>query len=278
MICQKCGNQNIEGSTFCVKCGANLKQLNNVNSDNISNNSINNVVQEQNNFINPVNEAQVGTTYQETPLSQEYTQPVQQPLYNNSNNVINDYNSGTKKSNKLIPIIVIIVLLSALGFGAYKLFFSKEKSNVEEFNEVALIPVKEEDHYIYIDLNGNNAFEGKTFDEASYFHDGYAMIKEHYARKIINENAEVVLEEDDYSINDDYISKHKVWIINGKMYSSDLKQLSSDDLNVRYYDTLFTYKSDDGKTVGLLNNKGKIIVTVLPDCGERSISTALFED
>lgn len=34
MICPKCGNENIDGSAFCIKCGANLKEL--VSNQNIN--------------------------------------------------------------------------------------------------------------------------------------------------------------------------------------------------------------------------------------------------
>ncbi len=50
MKCPKCGGENINGSTFCIKCGVNLKQFENVTQDvtqNVTQDVVQNVVQNQ---------------------------------------------------------------------------------------------------------------------------------------------------------------------------------------------------------------------------------------
>lgn len=60
MICPKCGSNNIEGSSFCIKCGINLK-----------------TIQQNNTNINdmPIQNQQ--------PVNNQLNQAVQQPIYNN---------------------------------------------------------------------------------------------------------------------------------------------------------------------------------------------------
>lgn len=58
MICPKCGNENINGSTFCIKCGINLKEL--VSNQNINQQSNENVnVRQDEQIINNLNYNQV---------------------------------------------------------------------------------------------------------------------------------------------------------------------------------------------------------------------------
>lgn len=58
MICPKCGNENINGSTFCIKCGINLKEL--VSNQNINQQSNENInVRQDEQIINNLNYNQV---------------------------------------------------------------------------------------------------------------------------------------------------------------------------------------------------------------------------
>lgn len=58
MICPKCGNENINGSTFCIKCGINLKEL--VSNQNINQQNNENVnVRQDEQIINNLNYNQV---------------------------------------------------------------------------------------------------------------------------------------------------------------------------------------------------------------------------
>jgi len=75
MICPKCGANNIDGSSFCIKCGTNLKEMSQMTQQPINNMSTQNV-QPQNNQV-----------------TQMAAQPVinnQQPVINNQQPVINN--------------------------------------------------------------------------------------------------------------------------------------------------------------------------------------------
>lgn len=94
MTCSKCGANNIDGSNFCIKCGANLKEMpqtiqtNNAPSQNLQQM---NVQQEQ-----PINSQQLENTQQPT-----YNQPIQQSNANTS--------ASTSPLNYLMYIIAVMI-------------------------------------------------------------------------------------------------------------------------------------------------------------------------
>ena len=93
MTCPKCGANNIDGSSFCIKCGANLKEMqqtSSINDASIQNNQQMNIQQEQ-----PI-----------------YTQqPIQQPVYNQQTvqPVSNNTNVSAAPLNYLMYIIAILL-------------------------------------------------------------------------------------------------------------------------------------------------------------------------
>ena len=94
MTCSKCGANNIDGSKFCIKCGANLKEMpqtiqtNNAPSQNLQQM---NLQQEQ-----PINSQQLENTQQPT-----YNQPIQQSNANTS--------ASTSPLNYLMYIIAVMI-------------------------------------------------------------------------------------------------------------------------------------------------------------------------
>lgn len=75
MNCPKCGAENINGSSFCVKCGANLKELQ--SNDSINNSSINGPA------IQPTFNEPLNQPIQQPMNNQQYMgQPIQQPINN----------------------------------------------------------------------------------------------------------------------------------------------------------------------------------------------------
>ncbi len=89
MNCPKCGAENISGSTFCIKCGANLKELQSMNVN--TNNA-------------PINEQVAQPTYVES-QNQSMQQPMnnQQPVQQPVNNV------STASLNYLMYLIAILL-------------------------------------------------------------------------------------------------------------------------------------------------------------------------
>ena len=94
MTCSKCGANNIDSSNFCIKCGANLKEMpqtiqtNNVPSQNLQQM---NIQQEQ-----PINNQQLENTQQPT-----YNQPIQQSSAN--------VKASTSPLNFLMYIIAVMI-------------------------------------------------------------------------------------------------------------------------------------------------------------------------
>ena len=124
MICPRCKENIMEGSTSCVKCGYNFSMNNNqnnmvnnnqqmnhqmMNNSNIPNNGMNNNVNNySNNFNNNLNS---NVSYEN----------------NNSNN--NDIFKEKKKGNKVVIAVITVILVGVVGFAGYKLFTGKNGSN-----------------------------------------------------------------------------------------------------------------------------------------------------
>lgn len=100
MTCPKCGANNIDGSSFCIKCGTNLKENN---------------IQSQVNI-------------------QQTTQQSQYAFQQFNNNVKNPKNE--KKSSK-VPLIIVFIIISLLIIGLCYIGFNyfNKNTNVETSNE-----------------------------------------------------------------------------------------------------------------------------------------------
>lgn len=125
MNCPKCGSQNILGSTFCIKCGANLKenivepqqQIYEQSNNNIQNSEYINLNTEQSIYSNqPVEQHlnQNQQSYSQTEINQTNTQPYQQVLVNKqdqsvSTQKINSINVDNRPLNYLMYIIAVLL-------------------------------------------------------------------------------------------------------------------------------------------------------------------------
>lgn len=99
MICPNCGANNIYGSSFCIKCGLNLKQqlqTNNVNSISIQNEK-------------PMNNQPAQTIQQQNQPIQQQSQPIyNNEIKNNYEQSINNVNASPEPLNYLMYIIGIL--------------------------------------------------------------------------------------------------------------------------------------------------------------------------
>ncbi len=114
MICPKCGANNIDGSSFCIKCGTNLKEMPQMTQQPINNVPTQNV-QPQNNQVTqmaaqPVMN-QVQTNYDQPVINNQ--QPVinTQPQTNYQQPVINQNNANVNNSPLNYLTYIINVLL-----------------------------------------------------------------------------------------------------------------------------------------------------------------------
>ena len=100
MTCPNCGANNIDGSSFCIKCGTNLKDVQvNIN----------------------VNNAPMQS---EQPMNNQQEQPVQQPVYNNQpqNNYQQPMNNqnNVNVSNAPLNYLMYIVAILLKPFKCFK--------------------------------------------------------------------------------------------------------------------------------------------------------------
>lgn len=100
MTCPKCGSNNIDGSSFCIKCGTNLKEMQQstpINNAPVQNNQQMNIQQEQPIYEQP-------STYNQQTVQQ-------QPAYNQQNvqQVSNNANVSTASLNYLMYVIAILL-------------------------------------------------------------------------------------------------------------------------------------------------------------------------
>lgn len=105
MKCPKCQFENIENSTFCVKCGTNLKEIQNINIE--MQNSTNNLNGNINNNVNYENTPTSSTDY----LESQKIQNIQEPVMNNQSRSI---------SSESLNYIMFIVAVLMKPFKCFK--------------------------------------------------------------------------------------------------------------------------------------------------------------
>lgn len=211
----------------------------------------------------PEQSMQQSTQFQQ-PNQQFQQQSVQQPKQKSGNN---------KKIFLLIIAIVVIVLLVFV----IKHFFVD--GNVENSNKLnrkfetsfakydadSLIPVKKDDKYGYINSDGEIVIEPQ-YEEASQFYGDYAEVKLYNEKgrtveHIIDKNGISQLS-DNFWVSVDYIDDYNFLIIDGKLYDSSLKKLSSDEVKVYSEDYGYLkWKNTTDGIAGIMDLTGKITYT-----------------
>lgn len=122
MNCPNCGSQNILGSTFCIKCGTNLKEITQnvqLNVNNVQNSQT--TYPQQNIYEQPVVEQtqvfspnlQSQPNYQQSVMNQNQNvieqvqpRPVEQPLYNNKCQNVNVDNTSLNYFMYIIAVFL----------------------------------------------------------------------------------------------------------------------------------------------------------------------------
>lgn len=174
---------------------------------------------------------------------------------------MNNLNFNKRKFNYKLLIIFAVVII--LVIASYLLFIkkSKDKSTTDIsaiFDPDQPIVVKKGKKYGYIDIEGNILIEPK-YDNASSFNGNYAIVAFNDTYQVIDRKGEMKIETS-YLTDIKYVSDYKVWIIKNKLYDSDLKQLTEDDVTVRYEDNGYLSWNNSNQ-VGIMNTKGKITYT-----------------
>ena len=207
--------------------------------------------------------------------------------YNNQNQNVNQLNNSfpnnstpnnvnnNKSKKKLLFVIGGLLIIAIALFVGYKFFGNKNSDINEIFDDDALIKVKKDDKYGYINSNGKFVLD-PVYEEATDFNGNYAMVKT--TANIEGTNREIYQLIDkkgnakaqaEYYTDIKYVSEYNIWIINDQLYNSSLKKISSDKVKVEYekYGYL-SWEDVDQKSAGIMNTSGKVTYTYKYQTGE----------
>lgn len=241
MICPKCGANNIDGSSFCIKCGTNLKEMPQMTQQPINNVPTQNV-QPQNNQVEPMAAQpvmnQVQTNYDQPVINNQqpvintqpqtnYQQPIinqpqdsyQQPMDSSSN----DFNDLDVKKPKIKLILIIVLAAAVIGVGAFLLLRkdSEKNSDIDITDSTSFFIQDKNEKYALFNEDGKQLTDF-IFSYASEFINGTAIVKKNDAYGIINENGKMTVDFEKYKyISSDggmyYVRKedNQEFLING---------------------------------------------------------------
>lgn len=220
----------------------------------------------------------------------QYTEPFQ-PNFNSVQPIANK-----KKFNKKILLLIIIgILVVGLGIFAVSYFMNKPAKKGEVDLSVIYDPdkpiaIKKGDKYGYINTKGEIIIEPQ-FISADDFVGDYAVVKTNkpadsilYSDEIyqvINKKGKVLISAEDYN-KPLFIPEYEIWVINDKLYNSNLKPITGESLVISYISNgYFAYEDVVKGTSGILNHKGKQVFSwdlssISVDIDENSYSEDLY--
>ena len=220
MVCPNCGTNNDENQKFCTNCGV---------------------------LLSVTNEQQ--TVNNQQPVGNQ--QPVQ-----NKESFINKIMKDKKKLIMIGTGVLALILLIIIAFGLKKCG-KDDELGIDKIDDNALIIVKEDGKYGYINTKGKVVIKPK-YDDASSFTGNFAVVKDDGKYKVIDKKGKVKFEEE-YSSQIKYISGYNVWLIEERLYNSNLKALSNKGVVVSNEgEGYFSWISPLDKKAGIMNYKGKI--------------------
>lgn len=229
MTCPKCGANNIDGSSFCIKCRTNLKDI----QGNID-----------------VNNA---------PIQNE------QPI----NNSFNNYNNTTESKQKSkIGLIVILLVVVAVVVTAF-FYFKKDKSQSNDFDinySTSFFIKNSNGKYALFNEDGKKLTDF-IFTSISDFVNGTSLVRKDDAYGIINANGKMTVDFGKYEYITGAAGMYKVhgddyhyFLINGE--GKVLYDLEDMDLDTFIgADTYSILEDTKNKVYKVLNYEGKSMVS-----------------
>ena len=273
MTCPNCGANNIDGSSFCIKCETNLKDAQvNINANNAQ------IQSEQ-----PMNN-QKEQLVQQPDSSKQPQNNYQQPMNNTYNNYNGSSNGSKPKSKIGLIIIIIILVIVALGVGAF-LYFKKNKVQSNDFDinySTSFFIEDSNEKYALFNEDGKK-LTNFIFTSTSDFVNGTALVKKDDAYGIINANGKMTVDFGKYNYITEAAGMYKVhgeghyYLINGEgkvLY--DLKDMVLDTFIGA--DTYSILEDKKNKVYRVLNYEGKAMVSFPIDSNVEDEPLPIEED
>ena len=278
MVCPKCGNNNVENSSFCANCG---NALNSVQVGPFDNGIVNTSVPSTNDVNNSVPFVQNTISNPQSISGGSFTS---NPSLNQDSVSLPTSNSSPKKFNIMIPIGVGVVFIAVAAMIGLNVFSKPDETNTNNNSSgvsgvsekqqslddnISIsdipIPVKKDGKYGYIDSKGSFVIEPQ-YKSASDFNGNYAQVsKKEEGKKgtqyyVIDKKGNVKLSAS--SVYDlDYEYDYDLWVVNHTLYDNSLNKLSADDISVQYsygYYGYFVWNDENSKKAGIIDKNGKI--------------------
>ena len=274
MICPKCGNNNMDGSTICIKCGTNLKNLNNgflnPNEQPVNNFSSQPVVNEQ-----PVNNFNSQSVINEQPVNNFSSQPIlnEQPMNNFNSQPTNNSKKGFNPKI-IIGLVVIVGIIAALIFLLPKKDGNGSNSYDPKDSKTFYLSDKNNKYALFND--SGKRLTGFDFDSIWEFYNGNTIVRKGDQYGIINSNGKMLVDFGKYTRIERkqgvYIAKDAEY--NEFMLDSNGKMLYSlDKISYSDYYNYILVKDSNDNTYKILNSDGKEIFKVSRVEGNTDIST-----
>lgn len=176
-----------------------------------------------------------------------------------------------QKDNKVKIALIGFLLVVILGI--LFVFLNKSKKNNFKyaiFDQSKPIIIEKDGKYGYINTNGKVIVETQ-YEDVRDFNGNYAIVYEMVKTddgekklcKIIDRNGKVKItpQEDGYC-SIEYIDDYNIYIIDDKLYDSNLRKLSSNDKYVEYEDNGYlVWFSEEKRTAGIMTSSGKVTYT-----------------
>ena len=285
MVCPKCGNNNVDNSSFCANCG---NALNSVQGGTLDNSIVNTSVPSNNDVNNSV-------PFVHNTISNPQSIPggsfTSNPSLNQDSVSLPTSNPSPKKFNIMIPIgvgVVFIAVAAMIGLNVFSKpdetrtnnnssgvsgVSEKQSSSDDNISIFDIpIPVKKDGKYGYIDSGGSFLIEPQ-YKEAFSFYGNYArVVKKEDGTKyyVIDKKGNIKLTGSSKNsiIHDD---KYDVWVVDNVLYDSSLNKISSDDIKVFHSysgNGYYSWVNENNSTAGIINMNGEITYTYKFESGE----------
>ena len=292
MVCPKCGNNNVENSSFCANCG---NALNSVQGGPFDNGIVNTSVPSTNDANNSTPFVQNTISNPQSISGGSFTS---NPSLNQDSVSLPTSNPSPKKFNIMIPIGVAVVFIAVAAMIGLNVFSKPDETNTNNNSSgvsgvgekqqslddnISIldipIPVKKNGKYGYIDSKGSFVIEPK-YKSASDFKGNYASVREKgFKYDIIAKNGNIKLTASNFNTMN-YDSNYDVWVVDNALYNGSLIKKSADDIKVFYPEYsmgYFSWKNDYNSTVGIIDKNGKVTYTYKLQNGENDFTVSTSE-